>query len=80
MKPVQIEEVQSDIMTGNSAAYVIENEYECHIIPMKYYSTGIIWTFLDLRRFRTYKTHSVRDLLRAIRNKVRMSTVVAFIS
>ena len=26
---------------------------------------------VDLRRFRTYKKHSVRDLLRAIRNKAR---------
>ncbi len=25
----------------------------------------------DLRKFRTYKGHSVRDLLRAMRNKVR---------
>ena len=27
--------------------------------------------FLDLRKFRTYKGSSVRDLLRAMRNKVR---------
>ncbi len=26
----------------------------------------------DLRKFRTYKGHSVRDLLRAMRNKVRI--------
>ena len=30
-----------------------------------------MYLFSDLRKFRTYKGHNVRDLLRAMRNKVR---------
>jgi len=33
---------------------------------------------LDLRRFRSYKTHSVRDLLRAIRNKARKTQLLCY--
>lgn len=53
-------------------------------VPQELFSLGIWWVcyiasllcfcfsfFLDLRKFRTYKGSSVRDLLRAMRNKVR---------
>jgi hypothetical protein len=45
----------------NEASLVVRNDWRDHICAE---------VALDLRRYRTYKGHSIRDLLRALRNKV----------
>lgn len=64
---------QSAVRLFQSNRLVPRSLRNCFLVKSVCYIALLVF-FLDLRKFRTYKGGSVRDLLRAMRNKVRAVT------
>lgn len=67
---------ESAVMLFQSHRLVPRSLRNCFLVE-SVCSIAFLVFFLDLRKFRTYKGGSVRDLLRAMRNKVRAANPAA---